>query len=154
MTSSWDPSESSGPGYEPPRYEPPQGPAPSGDYGISFGGPGQATPPPGTYQPPSAPAGYGYAAPGYPPGVAPPVEHPKGTTVLVLGILSLVVCQLLGPFAWIMGNSAMAEIKRSHRPVSNRGSVQAGRICGMISTILMVGLIVLFLLVAVLGSEA
>ncbi|HEY3482639.1 MAG TPA: hypothetical protein VGL02_27450 [Streptomyces sp.] len=46
--------------------------------------------PPG---PPGPPYGYGYPPPGY------GVEHPQGTTVLVLGILSLVICGVLGPFA-------------------------------------------------------
>ncbi len=63
------------------------------------------------------------------------VEHPNGTTVLVLGILSLVVCQVLGPFAWKMGNTALREMDaRPDLVYSNRGSVTAGRIIGSSST--------------------
>jgi hypothetical protein len=70
-------------------------------------------------------------------------EHPQGTTILVLGILSLVVCSLLGPFAWVMGNNALAEIDRNPRAYSNRGMVQAGRICGIVGTVIwIIGIII------------
>ena len=81
-------------------------------------------PPPPAYQSPYG--GYG----GY--------EHPQGTTILVLGILSLVVCQLLGPVAWVMGNNAIAEIDRNPSAYTNRGTVQAGRICGIVSSAIMI----------------
>ncbi|MFI6318368.1 DUF4190 domain-containing protein [Nonomuraea sp. NPDC050556] len=74
-----------------------------------------------------------YGPPGY-----PPVEHPKGTTILVLGILSLVVCGLIGPFAWVMGNRTIREIDQSGYVYSNRGMVQAGRICGIVSSCIMI----------------
>src|SRR5438128_1906635 len=38
------------------------------------------------------------------------VPH-NGTVILVLGILSLVVCGLLGPVAWVMGNRDLKEIR-------------------------------------------
>lgn len=69
---------------------------------------------------------------------APTLEHPNGTTVLVLGILSLVVCQLIGPFAWKMGNAALREMDaRPDLVYTNRGSVTAGRIIGIISSVLL-----------------
>ncbi|MEO3794606.1 DUF4190 domain-containing protein [Nonomuraea sp. B10E15] len=67
----------------------------------------------------------------------PPLSHPNGTVILVLGILGLVVCSLLGPFAWVMGNRALREIDESGHYYENRGSIQAGRICGIISSVLM-----------------
>ena len=90
-----------------------------------------------TYPPPpygqGPPYGYGYPPPGY------GVEHPQGTTVLVLGILSLVICGILGPFAWSMGNRALAEIDAAPPGYySNRGQVSAGRICGIVATILLI----------------
>ncbi|MEW9550317.1 DUF4190 domain-containing protein [Nonomuraea sp. NPDC050783] len=75
----------------------------------------------------------------------PPRSHPNGTTILVLGILSLVTCFLLGPFAWSMGNKALREIDESGYPYENRSHVQAGRICGIVGTVLM---IIMFLIVA------
>lgn len=113
-------------------------------------------PPPGAQAPPP-PAQYsnygGYPQPGYG-GLR---EHPSGTTILVLGILSLVVCQILGPFAWSMGNNALAEIDASPGSYSNRGSVSAGRICGMVSTILLaisIVLVIVFVIIAVAAGSS
>jgi TRAP-type C4-dicarboxylate transport system permease small subunit len=67
------------------------------------------------------------------------VEHPQGTTVLVLGILSLAVCGILGPFAWNMGNKALREIDANTGVTyRNRGNVTAGRLCGMIGCAMLV----------------
>ena len=85
----------------------------------------------------------------------PGVEHPQGTTILVLGILSIVVCGLLGPFAWNMGNKTLREIDANPSVVySNRGNVAAGRICGMIGTIMVIALVALFVLFALIGILA
>jgi hypothetical protein len=81
-------------------------------------------------------------------------EHPQGTTILVLGILSLVVCSLLGPFAWVMGNNALAEIDRNPTAYTNRGSVQAGRICGIVSTCLMILALVVVVIAIIVGIAA
>jgi hypothetical protein len=79
-----------------------------------------------------------------------PQAHPQGTTILVLGILSLVICGLLGPVAWVMGNNAIAEIDRNPSAYSNRGSVQAGRICGIVATVLLG----VFVLIAIIASAS
>lgn len=72
-------------------------------------------------------------------------EASQATTILVLGILGLVVCQVLGPFAWVMGNNELAAIDAGRRPPENRGTANAGRILGIISTVfLAIGLVVLF----------
>jgi len=72
-------------------------------------------------------------------------EDSQATTILVLGILSLVVCQILGPIAWVMGNTELAGIDAGRRPPQNRGTAQAGRILGIISTVLMIiGVVFLF----------
>lgn len=74
-------------------------------------------------------------------------EDSQATTILVLGILSLVLCQILGPFAWVMGNNELAGIDAGRRPPQNRGTAQAGRILGIISTVLMIiGIAFLFIL--------
>ncbi|CAN5789495.1 hypothetical protein BH23ACT2_BH23ACT2_06430 [soil metagenome] len=108
-------------------------------------------PPPGGPPPPGY-GSYGTGGGGY----AYPVEHPQGTTILVLGILGLVICQVLGPVAWVMGNSAMAEIDANPAAYSNRGSIQAGRICGIIATVLTIAIVAFVVLALVLapGSEA
>lgn len=65
-------------------------------------------------------------------------QHPQATTALVLGILSLVICAICGPFAWSIGKRAMNEIDASGGQIGGRGMAQAGYICGMIATILMI----------------
>lgn len=81
-----------------------------------------------------------YQPPTYPPANR---DHPRATTVLVLGILSLAVCGLLGPFAWSMGSSALREIDASYGQLTGRDMVNIGRILGMVSTILLgVGIVV------------
>ena len=64
----------------------------------------------------------------------------------MLGILSLVVCGLLGPFAWNMGNKALREIDANPGVVyRNRGNITAGRLCGMIGCALLVLQVLLFI---------
>ena len=79
----------------------------------------------------------------------------QATTILVLGILSLVLCQVLGPFAWVMGNKELAGIDAGRRAPQNRGTAQAGRILGIISTVLMiigVAILLFFLVVLTVTS--
>ena len=84
-------------------------------------------------------------------------EHPKGTTVLVLGILGLVLCGILGPIAWSKGNAAKREMDMyPHVVWTNRGEVTAGRICGMVSTIILcvqIAIFVLFMLLFVIVAS-
>jgi hypothetical protein len=58
--------------------------------------------------------------------------------ILVFGILSLVVCQLFGPFAWIMGNNDLAAIRAGRMDPEGEGMTQAGKICGIIGTVFLV----------------
>ncbi len=168
------PGESSA--VPPPSY-PPVPPAPVAPPAAAPSYPQQAYPPPAAQQGypqqgypqqgypqqgyPQQPAGYG-STPGYPPapaygGAAYGLEHPRGTMVLVLGILSIVICQLLGPFAWSMGRSALREIDASGQPYSNRGQVQAGMVCGIVGTVLLVlavlYVIAMIALVGIAGSS-
>lgn len=70
-------------------------------------------------------------------------EASQATTVLVLGILGLVICQVLGPFAWVMGNRELEAIDAGRRAPENRGTANAGRILGIVSTVLLgIGLII------------
>ena len=74
-----------------------------------------------------------------------PQEASQAVTVLVLGILSVVVCGILGPIAWKLGNDELAAISAGRRPSENLGMAQAGRICGIVGTCLL-GLGILFVL--------
>lgn len=95
-----------------------------------------STPPP----PPPGGGDGGYAAPPPPGGGmgGGAVDHPKGITILVLGILSLVCCSPLGIVALIMGNNALKEIDANPSHYSNRQIVQIGRILGIIGIVLLV----------------
>jgi hypothetical protein len=108
------------------------------------------------YQPPYG-TGYPYAAYGYAAGYAR--EHPQGTAVLILGIVSVVACGLAGPFAWVMGNNAMRDVEQYPYAYTNRNNIQAGRILGIIGTVLLalqvlfvVGILVLALIGASTGT--
>jgi len=81
-------------------------------------------------------------------------QDSQATTVLVLGILSLVLCQFLGPIAWVMGNKEIAEIDAGQRPPENRSTAQTGRILGIISTVLLIVGAVVLLLLLVFGLFA
>jgi hypothetical protein len=62
----------------------------------------------------------------------------RGTMILVFGILSVcgVVSPVFGPMAWIMGNADLQEIRAGRMDPEGEGSTNAGRICGIIGTIL------------------
>ena len=72
--------------------------------------------------------------------------HPKGTTILVLGILSFFCFGIvLGTIAFVMGTSALKEIDANPGAYTNRGQINAGRICGAIGAVLSVLGIIYFL---------
>lgn len=72
-------------------------------------------------------------------------RHPEGaTTILVMGILGLVLCAPLGIAAWIQGNSYMQQCRM--RGLDPEGTATAGRICGIIASVLMIISILLFVL--------
>lgn len=71
----------------------------------------------------------------------PPTEakaSSRATTVLILGILGFVCCQLCAPFAWYMGNQEVKAIKSGASPAAGQGLATAGMILGIIGTVLLV----------------
>ena len=84
-------------------------------------------------------------------------EASQATTILVLGILGLILCQVLSPFAWVMGNRELEAIDGGRRPPENRSTANAGRILGIIGTVLLaIGLVVggIFLVLLIVGAVA
>lgn len=76
---------------------------------------------------------------GSPTWVAPAAyHHPRGPAVLVLGVLSVVMLPVLGPFAWAMAHSALTEIDRSGVPAANRSMLVGGMITGIVGTVFLV----------------
>jgi hypothetical protein len=79
-------------------------------------------------------------------------EPSQATTVLVLGILGVVVCQVLGPFAWVMGNKELAAIDAGLRPPENRSTANAGRILGIVGTVLLALVPIIIILLLAVGT--
>lgn len=74
------------------------------------------------------------------PAYMPPqyIYASRAATVLVLGILSLVLCAVMGPIAWAMGNEELRRIDVGTTPGLARSSVVAGRICGIVGTAILI----------------
>jgi hypothetical protein len=82
-------------------------------------------------------------------------EHPAGTTVLVLGILSLVICSILGPIAWVKGGAARKEMAAQPGVNwTNRGQITAGWICGIIATCMLILVVLGILLLVAVGTSS
>ena len=82
------------------------------------------------------PAGFGAAAAAGAPPVGGYLRPHRGGAVLALGIIGLIVCPICGIIAWVMGNGDLREIRSGRMDRNGEGMTQAGRICGMIATIL------------------
>lgn len=132
----------------------PYGEQPSGQdpYGQQQGG-YQSYGSPSGPQGPGAPNPYAGNPYGGNPYGAPAPDHPQATTILILGILSLMVCPVTGPFAWVMGGRAKREIDAAPHRYGGRGQVVAGYVTGIVGTLLMLGIVLVFV-VAVLAAIA
>lgn len=154
-----DPQEPTPPGqpgyWEQQSQQPPQAPYgvppyPQQPYGQQESGQapyGQA---------PSGQPAYGQPAYGQPPYYQARPNHPSATTSMVLGIVGLVlglscgVGFLASPFAWVMGAKAVREIDAAPHAYDGRGQAQAGKILGIVGTVLLVlALLALVLIIAI-----
>lgn len=81
------------------------------------------------------------------------VPH-RGGAVLTLGILGLVVCVICGIIAWVMGNNDLRAMREGRMDPSGEGMTRAGKICGMIGTILACVAVVAYVLVLILAIGA
>ncbi|MCP2276342.1 DUF4190 domain-containing protein [Nocardia amikacinitolerans] len=102
----------------------------------------------------SYPPPYGYPQQPYGNPYGPPPDHPQSTTILVLGILGLVLCQLCAPFAWVMGKRALDEIDASGGALGGRGNVKAGYVCGIVGTLIMLAYLVGIVAVIIISIVA
>jgi hypothetical protein len=121
------------PGGEPSDPGRPGDPGPQGPYGQ-----------PGNY---GHPGSYGQQPPyGYPPRQ----DHPRALLALILGIVGLVVCGPVAPFAWWIGKKAVDEIDASGGQLGGRGMAKAGYILGIIGTIVLaIGVLVFAVMISV-----
>lgn len=73
---------------------------------------------------------------------------------MVLGIVSLFTCFILGIIAVVKAKPVLQEMDANPGMYTNRGSVSAGRICGIISIILQVVGGLLYLIFGILVVAA
>ena len=60
----------------------------------------------------------------------------RGALILTFGILGIACCFPLGIAAWIMGNNDLQQIEAGMMDPSGKGITNAGKICGIVGTIL------------------
>jgi hypothetical protein len=143
------PSSSQPPPAPPPSFQP--------SSGSPYQPPPNPYPQPGSFDQYAAPNPYAAYPAGYG-GTVP--DHPSATTALVLGIVGLVgvvVCLgiplVLSPFAWVIGSRAVREIDASPGRYRGRENANAGRIMGIIGTVLLVvGAVAFFVIIALAVS--
>ncbi len=83
------------------------------------------------------------------------MQDHRGTLILVLGILSLIICQPLGIASWLMGNGDLRAMDAGTMDPEGRGLTQAGTICGVVSVVICaIGLVVGVLAVLFFGMFA
>jgi hypothetical protein len=78
---------------------------------------------------------------------------------MVLGILGLVACQLLSPFAWSIGKKTVAEIDASQGRLGGRTQAQVGYILGIVGSVLLMlavafGVIYLVIILIAVGVSS
>ena len=81
-------------------------------------------------------------------------DHPQSTTVLILGVISLIVFQPLGIVTLIMGNKARKEIRQNPGAYGKSTMLAVGWGLGIAATVLFcieVTLIVITILLAISG---
>lgn len=83
----------------------------------------------------------------------------RATTVLVLGILSLVICAICGPIAWVMANRDIAAMNAGTMDPSGLDQTKAGKICGIIGTVFLIlgtifGILYFIFAAIVIGATA
>lgn len=94
--------------------------------------------------------------PSFPPPPAndpPPAQVPGGVAALVLGVLSIVLCPLCGPFAWSLGRKGEQAADASGGALAGRGLATAGKVLGMIGTFFLFLLIVFLVLSVAIGGD-
>ncbi len=80
--------------------------------------------------PPPPPPSYDYRPPS-------PASSTQAIVSLVLGILGVVCCALMAPFAWYLGNQEVKAIQAGSSPAAGDGIAKAGMILGIVGVVLL-----------------
>ncbi|MHC4086067.1 MAG: hypothetical protein ACYSWZ_23785 [Planctomycetota bacterium] len=75
----------------------------------------------------------------------------RGVLILVLGILGILCCFICGIVAWVMGNGDLKEMAAGRMDPTGEGLTKAGKICGIVSVVLLIVGIILNLIFMLLG---
>ncbi|HEX7181776.1 MAG TPA: DUF4190 domain-containing protein [Thermoanaerobaculia bacterium] len=78
--------------------------------------------------------------PATPPTLGQPAESAssQAITALILGLAGFFFCQLLGPFAWYLGNQEVRAIREGRSPKAGESLATVGKICGIVATVLLI----------------
>jgi hypothetical protein len=78
----------------------------------------------------------------------------RGTLILILGIVGIVICMPCGIAAWIMGKKDLQEMDAGLMDPAGRSMTNAGKICGMVAVILAAIVIVLQIVLVAAGAAS
>jgi Septum formation len=79
----------------------------------------------------------------------------RSTIALVFGILGVVGCGLLAPFAWWLGRKELDAIEAGIRSPRHRGNAKAAKILGIVGTVITVVLVPLIAVISIrIAGEA
>lgn len=158
QTNPYESQGTSGQQSTPPPYGQPTAPPSAPTYGQQGYGQGQPGQPVyGQGQPAYGDPGQQWSQAGY--GGQPP-NHPSATTAMVLSLIGLIgimfcagITLVLSPFAWVIGGRAVKEIDANPGRYGGRDQAQAGRIMGIIGTVLLIlGLIGIVLFIGLIAA--
>lgn len=79
----------------------------------------------------------------------PTATHPRAVLSIVLGVLSVMLCALVGPVAWWVSRRTLLEIDSEPEQFGGRGMAQAGYILGIVGTVLLAVLLAILLVVLI-----
>lgn len=71
-------------------------------------------------------------------GAPAPKASNQALTSLILGICSILCCQILGPIAWYLGSQEGKAIREGRSSPAGDGLAKAGMILGIVGTVLLV----------------
>ena len=81
-------------------------------------------------------------------------EKSQATVALLLGILGLMLVGILAPLALVIANKELAAIDAGRRSPNNRATAKTGRFLGIVGTLLVLGVVLLFVLALVGVTQA
>ncbi|HWC25836.1 MAG TPA: DNA translocase FtsK 4TM domain-containing protein [Solirubrobacteraceae bacterium] len=85
--------------------------------------------------------------------LVPPTPNASNAVLaLVLGVIGLVLCPICAPFAWSIGKRAENEVDAAGGALGGRGMATAGRIVGIIGTVLLAVYVLVVVVVVLLGA--